>query len=118
MPTIIKLGVPSMGDEEFDVVMGNSKIMAHLSSLGVETKHAQGLFELLDDDRSGTLKVDEVVDGLLEIQGEAKAAELLSLRRDVRILGRAVGQVRAALCGGAANSLPANAFKAEGSLRA
>jgi len=83
--------------EEFDVLMSNTKIVTHLSSVGIETKRAHGLFSLLDDDQSGSLMIDEVVDGLLEIQGEAKAAELLSLRKDVKRLGRAVVQMRDAL---------------------
>mmetsp|Transcript_8724 Transcript_8724/g.23719 ORF Transcript_8724/g.23719 Transcript_8724/m.23719 type:complete len:791 (-) Transcript_8724:603-2975(-) len=62
--------------EEFERLLENGTILAHLGSLGIEPRRAKDLFELLDEDHSGFLELHEVVEGLMQMQGDAKAVEV------------------------------------------
>lgn len=90
-------GSDELSRAEFDRLLDNDRIMAHLSSIGIEMRKAKNLFDLLDDDRSGYLTLEEVVAGLMQSQGDAKAVEILGLRRDMKNMQRHIFKIQRAL---------------------
>lgn len=64
---------------EFAEIMQNEELLAQLRALGVHAEEANGLFELLDDDDSGEVDVDEFVSGVLRLKGSAKAIDMATL---------------------------------------
>mmetsp|Transcript_2044 Transcript_2044/g.7920 ORF Transcript_2044/g.7920 Transcript_2044/m.7920 type:complete len:321 (+) Transcript_2044:913-1875(+) len=75
---------------EFSNLLGNTRIVAHLRSIGIEAGKAEGLFDLLDEDKSGLLTIEEVVEGFVDIQGEAKAMDTLTLKQEMKKLHKSV----------------------------
>merc|ERR1712217_665993 len=72
-------GSGSISKGEFSEHMNNPQIRAHLRTMGIDCRDPRNMFELLDDDHSGLLEVSEVVKGLMQLRGSAKAVDMLTL---------------------------------------
>lgn len=88
-------GSGQVSKEEFMRVLANEEMVAHLNSLGLHTDEAHGLFELLDDDDSGFMEVDEFVNGILRLKGAAKAVDMVTLLYENKKIYRKLNK----LCG-------------------
>jgi len=58
-------------------------------SIEVDVSEAEGVFHLLDVDQSGTIELEEFLNGCLGLHGPAKAIDLATLMYDTRELSRA-----------------------------
>jgi len=92
-----KDGSGQLTEQEFDELVENDEVLAHLASLGIAGCRMKGIFKLLDLDASGTLSVDEVVTGCLNIQSEAKAIDMLALLHDNKRMERMLQELRRAV---------------------
>lgn len=61
---------------EFEECIQNPNIKAYLRALGICTKDADQLFRLLDEDNSGTILLDEFVEGCMKLKGEARSMDM------------------------------------------
>mmetsp|Transcript_44394 Transcript_44394/g.95697 ORF Transcript_44394/g.95697 Transcript_44394/m.95697 type:complete len:625 (+) Transcript_44394:88-1962(+) len=75
-----------LNEEEFQQLVDNKRMQAHLKSIGIEIHKAKNLFKLLDSDGSGTLSLPEVIEGLKSLQGGAKAAEVFEINQTLKYL--------------------------------
>merc|ERR1712232_240200 len=66
-------------EETFYKLMSNDTVRAHFAILGIEVNHAQCLFQLLDQDQSGRISMDEFIAGCLRMRGDAKAVDMALL---------------------------------------
>mmetsp|Transcript_163607 Transcript_163607/g.524581 ORF Transcript_163607/g.524581 Transcript_163607/m.524581 type:complete len:592 (+) Transcript_163607:172-1947(+) len=87
-------GSDELSEEEFYTMLKNDRILAHLSSIGIEARKAKGLFKLLDDDKNGRLTLQEVLDGFSLIQGDAKSSEVLTLRQELRKCSKSLESIQ------------------------
>jgi hypothetical protein len=64
-----------------------TKVMrAYLQDLNINISEAEGLFDLLDVDSSGSVSSMEIVDGCLRLRGPARALDLALLMREVGLI--------------------------------
>jgi len=64
---------------EFEALLKDRFVRAHLAALGVEVSEAEGIFKLLDIDASGSVSIEEFVFGCMRMKGGAKAIDLAAL---------------------------------------
>mmetsp|Transcript_17202 Transcript_17202/g.54015 ORF Transcript_17202/g.54015 Transcript_17202/m.54015 type:complete len:279 (-) Transcript_17202:107-943(-) len=72
-------GSGSISQKEFEDHLNNPEVKAHLSTIGIETDKAKGLFRLLDVDMSGEVTIEEFVFGCQRLKGNAKSIDLATL---------------------------------------
>merc|ERR1712217_1004935 len=72
--------------EAFKDTLQSVGMSDYFRTIGVDPLEAEGLFHLLDVDRTGELDHTEIVSGLLRLRGNAKALELALLSHDLRTL--------------------------------
>jgi voltage-gated sodium channel len=65
--------------EEFLQGMENVKVKLALSKVDISPQDAQEMFDILDVDQSGSLKMEEFIEGCVRGRGPAKAKDLLAL---------------------------------------
>jgi len=80
-----------LSKEELAEVMSHPKVCLWLDELGIEVSDTSDLFELLDDG-DGSITVEEFVNGISRLKGEARAKDLIKIMGVVhRILGHCKG---------------------------
>merc|ERR1719217_509591 len=72
-------GSGKVSQAELDELLGDSDVVARFSALGVTVAEATGLIQLLDQDGSGEVEVEEFISGCLRITGGAKAVDMVTL---------------------------------------
>lgn len=77
-----------MTEHEMDVILRDPEVVAYFNAIGVDTTEAMGLFQLLDDDDSGTVSIDEFVTGFLRLKGSAKAVDMVTLMYENRKISK------------------------------
>eukprot|EP00927_Polykrikos_kofoidii_P040798 TRINITY_DN34808_c0_g1_i1.p1 TRINITY_DN34808_c0_g1~~TRINITY_DN34808_c0_g1_i1.p1 ORF type:complete len:495 (-),score=96.03 TRINITY_DN34808_c0_g1_i1:187-1671(-) len=78
--------------EEFTLAAKDRKVRQKLRSMDIMPKDMLQVWDLLDDG-DGELSVNEFVDGLRRLQGEAKAKDILILQRELKILQNSVEDI-------------------------
>merc|ERR1719191_470869 len=58
-------------------------VMRNLQSVEIDMRCAEGLFDILDYDDSGSLDVTEFIEGCMRARGGAKAKDVLALQCDL-----------------------------------
>jgi len=76
----------SLAEFQEAMELGEFEIFAQVAELGATT--SARLFDMLDTDQSGTLSVEEFVDGCIRLRGHAKASDLLALKFDFALACR------------------------------
>merc|ERR1719379_478044 len=66
--------------EEFLVALKDPEVMKNLHSVEIDMRGAEGLFDILDYDDSGSLDVTEFIEGCMRARGDAKAKDVLALQ--------------------------------------
>eukprot|EP00427_Karlodinium_veneficum_P064483 CAMPEP_0169342698 /NCGR_PEP_ID=MMETSP1017-20121227/20139_1 /TAXON_ID=342587 /ORGANISM="Karlodinium micrum, Strain CCMP2283" /LENGTH=741 /DNA_ID=CAMNT_0009438419 /DNA_START=46 /DNA_END=2271 /DNA_ORIENTATION=+ len=76
--------------EEFTDMVRNVKLQAKLRHLGIELNEANchNVFRLLDSDGDGIVDLEEFVSSFQQLEGGARAIDLVYLMRDVRAVRR------------------------------
>lgn len=79
--------------EEFESRLGVPDMQDYFKEMNVDVSEARGLFRLLDVNNSGTVDVEEVINGCLRLRGPAKALEMhLLLHETTRMRHRMITQ--------------------------
>jgi len=60
----------------------SSRVRAYFAGLDLDPSEARSMFVLMDLDKSGSVDIDEFVDGCLKIKGHAKSIDVLSIMYD------------------------------------
>jgi len=68
----------SVGREGFERVMEDPGIRTVLEDLDICVTSSSKLFDILDSDNSGTLNVEELVEGLMKLRGPADKGDVIS----------------------------------------
>eukprot|EP00913_Durusdinium_trenchii_P000443 g406.t1 len=64
---------------EFAATLEDPLNMRYFNTIGINSSEARGLFNLLDADDSGSISVQEFIQGCLRLRGQAKAIDLATL---------------------------------------
>lgn len=72
--------------EEFERHIDDEKIVAYLSSLGLDVNQVRTLFVLLDVDQTGEVDIEEFVQGCLRLKGGAKSLDMAIIKYQVEWL--------------------------------
>jgi len=68
---------------EFLNSVGRKDVQEYLQSVGIDTRQAENLFDILDFDDTGSLDADEFMSGVLKARGPAKSKEVLAIQADL-----------------------------------
>merc|ERR1712083_753361 len=68
-----------LGKSQFELLLDQRAVRDKFKLLGIQVAEANEIFYILDISGDGYVDVDEFVDGLSRIRGEAKSADLLYL---------------------------------------
>merc|ERR1712032_1073255 len=74
-----KDGSGDVSSNEFMKMLDDENMRVYLNSLGIQASEAQGLFDLLDCDDSGSVSIDEFITGCLRLKGEARSVDVATL---------------------------------------
>lgn len=89
-----KDGSGSLTRSELFEAIANDKVRAKLRALEIMPQDIDELWDILDDDNGdGELSIEEFVEGIRKLQGEARAKDVLKLYYDLRLLEGASKQV-------------------------
>jgi len=88
METFQSGGVNTNGitEQQFEGKFGEETMQNYLKVLGLDPRSAKEsrVFDLIDSDGSGSVDVDELIDGAMKLTGPARAIDLHVLMRDHR----------------------------------
>eukprot|EP00927_Polykrikos_kofoidii_P060118 TRINITY_DN55182_c0_g1_i1.p1 TRINITY_DN55182_c0_g1~~TRINITY_DN55182_c0_g1_i1.p1 ORF type:complete len:686 (-),score=123.61 TRINITY_DN55182_c0_g1_i1:53-2110(-) len=70
--------VGSIGRAEFMSSLKGSEMKQYFMLLDVSLNEAEKLFDIIDSDRSGTIEIQEFIDGVLRLKGPAKSLDFWS----------------------------------------
>lgn len=65
--------------EELREYFEDVRVQTYFHVLGLDAYDTERLFKLLDDDRSGSVEVQEFLDGCLRLKGEARSIDMFSI---------------------------------------
>jgi len=69
---------------EMEAILSDEAFNAYLSHFQIPVSGAWNTFRLLDSDKSGSVSIDEFVDGLLNLKGQSKTIDMASLAYDLK----------------------------------
>merc|ERR1719265_2905369 len=78
-----KNGDQLVSREEFMAALKEPEVMRNFYSVEIDLRGAEGLFDILDYDDSGSLDVTEFIEGCMRARGGAKAKDVLALQCDL-----------------------------------
>jgi len=82
-----------INEEEMNVLLKDNEVTAYLNAIGIDISEARGLFQLLDDDASGTVSIDEFVTGFMHLRGCARAVDMVSLLYENRKTSKKLNKI-------------------------
>lgn len=71
--------------QEFEDALGTAEMQEVFRQLDLDVSEAEGLFQLLDADRTGKINADEFISGCCRLRGSAKALDLNLLKMQSRL---------------------------------
>lgn len=81
--------------DEFEEHMEDSQVCAYFEGLDLDLDKAWDIFRLLDDDESGTVSMNEFVEGCLKLRGHARSMDLAILGYDFQKVSTKLGEFMA-----------------------
>merc|ERR1719463_444965 len=78
-----KDGSGDLTKDEFIEALKKPDVMKLLYEVEIDMRGAEGLFDILDYDDSGSLDVTEFIEGCMRARGGAKAKDVLALQCDL-----------------------------------
>mmetsp|Transcript_37526 Transcript_37526/g.100020 ORF Transcript_37526/g.100020 Transcript_37526/m.100020 type:complete len:183 (-) Transcript_37526:38-586(-) len=78
--------------EELTRGLKDPRVQSYFTALGLELHDTARLFNLIDDDGSGDVSIDEFLDGCLRLKGEAKSIDMHSVIHQMRRLEDRISQ--------------------------
>merc|ERR1712032_1438694 len=70
--------------DEFVQQTREESVAAYFNALKLDVSDAQKLFVLLDHDLSGTVDIDEFLEGCFRLQGEARTLDVMFMQYELR----------------------------------
>lgn len=70
---------------ELEDYLSNEKVRAYFSSLQINVSEAWTFFKLLDADGTGSVDIDEFVDGVLRLTGTAKSLDIAIMMKESKM---------------------------------
>lgn len=67
-------------------IVQDRAMLDYMEELGLSSNECEDLFHLLDEDQSGSINSDEIVDGCLRLRGPARALDLALVMREIKTL--------------------------------
>jgi len=83
-----------LDQSEFEAIGDIPEVKTWLSSMDVETDDLSLLFQLIDDDNSGVVSIDELVSRIPRIKGPSRGMDMLSLTKKLKESGHFEGHDR------------------------
>jgi len=74
--------------EEFEIIAATPAVKTWLGSMEIETDNMDTLFHLLDNDNSGSITVEELVERMPRIKGAARSIDVMAMHIDVMAMRR------------------------------
>merc|ERR1719343_355439 len=71
--------------DEITSYLEDPRVRSYFQVLGLDPHDSYRLFEVLDDDGSGEVVLDEFIDGCLRLKGHARSIDLYGLIHNVKI---------------------------------
>eukprot|EP00929_Paragymnodinium_shiwhaense_P034651 TRINITY_DN1881_c0_g3_i1.p1 TRINITY_DN1881_c0_g3~~TRINITY_DN1881_c0_g3_i1.p1 ORF type:complete len:651 (+),score=91.11 TRINITY_DN1881_c0_g3_i1:48-2000(+) len=88
----MQFGAAELTAESFEEHVNSKAVHEYFAMLELDTSDAWMLFQLLDDDGSGTIDVEEFVDGCLRLKGAARSIDLAKLNKEIKMNHQRVGE--------------------------
>jgi len=71
---------------EFESMLQDEMMRAHLLALEIDASDAWTLFKLIDNDKSGVIEIDEFVTGCEQLKGGAKGVDVANIQAELKSL--------------------------------
>jgi len=75
---------------EFENILKDEMMNAHLAALEIDCSDAWTLFKLIDSDKSGVIEIDEFVHGCEQLKGSAKGVDVANMTAEFRNLAKKI----------------------------
>jgi len=85
-----KKGTGLLTEHDMEEILQDPQAGNYFKAIGLDVTEAMGLFQLLDDDGSGTVSMDEFVTGFLRLKGNAKAVDMVTLMYETRKISKLI----------------------------
>merc|ERR1712187_31361 len=92
--TLDKSGDGIVTRKEFESVLEDKEVSHWFAAMEVDVNEASQLFNVLDDG-DGMINLNEFIDGMKLVKGDAKGTDMVLLMREVRKLEKTVSENRA-----------------------
>jgi len=69
---------------EFETCMGDPAVQVYMEQLGINMADARYLFHVLDDDQSGTIDSEELLNGLIRLKAGAKFTDIMTILQEIQ----------------------------------
>eukprot|EP00441_Pelagodinium_beii_P032083 CAMPEP_0197632456 /NCGR_PEP_ID=MMETSP1338-20131121/9197_1 /TAXON_ID=43686 ORGANISM="Pelagodinium beii, Strain RCC1491" /NCGR_SAMPLE_ID=MMETSP1338 /ASSEMBLY_ACC=CAM_ASM_000754 /LENGTH=612 /DNA_ID=CAMNT_0043204021 /DNA_START=76 /DNA_END=1911 /DNA_ORIENTATION=+ len=79
--------------DEFEERLQDERVQAYFTSMKLDVSDAKTLFKLLDDDNSNSISIDEFVDGVHGLMGEASSLDSKIMQYEIKYLKEGIDQV-------------------------
>eukprot|EP00441_Pelagodinium_beii_P044398 CAMPEP_0197632060 /NCGR_PEP_ID=MMETSP1338-20131121/8991_1 /TAXON_ID=43686 ORGANISM="Pelagodinium beii, Strain RCC1491" /NCGR_SAMPLE_ID=MMETSP1338 /ASSEMBLY_ACC=CAM_ASM_000754 /LENGTH=619 /DNA_ID=CAMNT_0043203609 /DNA_START=6 /DNA_END=1865 /DNA_ORIENTATION=- len=94
--------------EEFEERLHDERVEAYFQSMKLDVKDAKTIFRLLDSDNSNSISIDEFVDGIWGLLGEASNLDSKIMQFEIKYVKEQISAVREALRTNNSGSKPMN----------
>merc|ERR1712232_1393117 len=74
--------------DQFATIAHDPQVTTWLASMDIETDDLETLFQLIDEDDSGKVTIDELTTRIPRIKGAARSVDVLALRRRLADLAK------------------------------
>jgi len=81
-----KDGDGNVNFEKFRTFFEDKRVASYFQALGLDPRDTDRLFCLIDDDDSGTISIEEFLDGCLRLKGQARSIDVHNVIHDMRRL--------------------------------
>merc|ERR1711920_384200 len=94
-------GSDELNKEEFEDLMSTSEGLLALQSIGIQPAEAAGLFDLLDQDGSGAVGLQEFISNCIRLHGDAKAVDVVTILYENKKIAKKLEELKRLITGGA-----------------
>lgn len=110
-----KDGDQELTRDEFLAGIEKPNVRVALSKVDISPEDAEEMFDILDHDKSGSLKLEEFIEGCVRGRGQAKAKDILWMMKrmscveiEMRTINSRFERIEKMLCPGSASDIGAN----------
>merc|ERR1719240_530128 len=93
-----KDGSGTISEEEFLDHLDDERVLAYFNSMKLDVSDATSLFKLLDVDHSGSVEINEFIDGCQKLKGESRTLDMHLMRYELHNARYELSQLACAFC--------------------